>query len=116
MTSLYKTVPKGYEHEQQKYTSKGKRVLALGYKSLSHLNVNTTSDIAAMDRTVFESELICCGMLVLDSPLKPQSKPAISQLIASSHRVVVITGDNPLTACSVASQVGSTGMWPCVGL
>jgi cation-transporting ATPase 13A1 len=106
MTSLYKTVPKGYEHEQQKYTSKGKRVLALGYKSLSHLNINTTSDIAAMDRTVFESKLICCGMLVLDSPLKPQSKPAISQLIASSHRVVVITGDNPLTACSVASQVG----------
>ena len=70
MTSLYKTVHKGYEHEQQKYTSKGKRVLALGYKSLSHLNVNTTSEIAAMDRTVFESKLICCGMLVLDSPLK----------------------------------------------
>ena len=101
MSTLYKNVPKGYEYEQQKYTSKGRRVLSLGYKALP-----AGTDLEEENRFVLESNLICCGLLVLDSPLKPQSKPAISQLIQSSHRVVVITGDNPLTACSVASQVG----------
>jgi manganese-transporting P-type ATPase len=103
MATLYEQVPQGYDSEQHQYTSKGRRVLSLGYKHLKHLK--NIHQLEKIDRSSLESNLICCGFLVLDSPLKPQSKPAITQLIRSSHRVVIITGDNPLTACSVASQV-----------
>lgn len=38
-------------------------------------------------------------------PLKPESEPTLSQLAASSHMLVMITGDAPLTACHAAGQV-----------
>lgn len=38
-------------------------------------------------------------------PLKPESEPALAALAASSHMLVMITGDAPLTACHAAAQV-----------
>ena len=38
-------------------------------------------------------------------PLKPESAPALAALAASSHLLVMITGDAPLTACHAAAQV-----------
>ena len=106
MSSLYAKVPEGFSSEQRTFTSRGKRVLGLGWRSLAQMGVTSAAMLDGLERSTLECQLECSGLLILDSPLKPQSKPAIHQLIQSSHRVVVITGDNPLTACSVASQVG----------
>ncbi len=91
--------PTVFNAAQRRYATTGKRVLALAYKRLA--DGASVSD----GRSDLESELEFAGLLVLDSPLKPQSKPAVAQLLRSSHRVVIITGDNALTACSVASQL-----------
>ena len=42
---------------------------------------------------------------VFSTPLKKESKSAVSMLKDSSHYVVMITGDSPLTACYVANQL-----------
>ena len=57
-------------------------------------------------RDDIESDLVFAGFLVFYCPLKPDAIQAVTMLNESSHRVVMITGDNALTACHVAKEVG----------
>jgi cation-transporting ATPase 13A1 len=52
-----------------------------------------------------ESGLTFGGFLVLQCPLKPASQRSVQELLDSSHRVVMITGDHALTACHVAQEL-----------
>jgi magnesium-transporting ATPase (P-type) len=52
-----------------------------------------------------ESNLQFLGCAVFNTPLKAGSVPALKMLAASSHQLVMITGDAPLTACFTAREV-----------
>jgi cation-transporting ATPase 13A1 len=97
-------VPPSYDDIYQHHARQGSRVLALGYRHLE----GTTPDKAAVTvaRDAAETDLTFAGFLVVSSPIKGDSADAIAKLKASSHHVVMITGDNPLTACHVAQEVG----------
>nr|CDP26750.1 Putative type V cation-transporting ATPase [Podospora anserina S mat+] len=99
------TVPKDYEETYKYFTRRGSRVLALAYKHLSVDNELGMSRINDLKREKVESELTFAGFLVLQCPLKDDAKEAVRMLNESSHRVVMITGDNPLTAVHVAKEV-----------
>jgi len=95
-------LPKDYEETYLSYTRRGARVLALGLKRLGRLS---TAEIRQLSREEIESELKFQGFIIVSCPLKPDSKAVISEIMHSSHKVVMITGDNPLTACHVAKQL-----------
>lgn len=97
-------VPEGYEEHYKSWARKGKRVLALAYKVLPQKK--TLGQIREMHRHEAESDLIFAGFLVFYCPLKKDSIEAIHALRTSSHRTVMITGDNALTACHIAHEVG----------
>ncbi|KAG0300168.1 hypothetical protein BGZ97_003362 [Linnemannia gamsii] len=79
LKNMYTKLPQHYEETYKQFTRRGSRVLALGYKYLPDgLNAD---QINALHRDNVEGQLIFAGFCVM------------------------ITGDNPLTACHVARQV-----------
>ncbi|KAI9027572.1 hypothetical protein CLU79DRAFT_739782 [Phycomyces nitens] len=104
LKEMYKDAPKDYEDTYRHFTRKGSRVLALGYKFMDE---NITADkIKDLTRESVESDLCFAGFIVFTCPLKDDAIEALQELNESSHRCIMITGDNPLTACAVARQVG----------
>lgn len=97
--------PPHYEETFKHYTRNGGRVLALAYKYLAQDAEWGTHRINDLKREQVECDLHFAGFLVLQCPLKDDAVQAVRMLNESSHRVVMITGDNPLTAVHVARQV-----------
>lgn len=99
------TVPDDYEETYKYFTRKGSRVLALAFKQLTVDSELGSSRINDLKREKIECDLTFAGFLVLHCPLKDDAKESVRMLNESSHRVVMITGDNPLTAVHVAREV-----------
>ncbi|KAI0989240.1 hypothetical protein GJ496_003722 [Pomphorhynchus laevis] len=98
LQSMFINAPDDYMAISHNLAERGRRILALGYKDIS--NAPGTSK-----REELERELTFVGFLVIESPLKHDSKQILSELIASSHHIKMITGDSLLTACHVARQL-----------
>lgn len=98
-------VPENYDETFKQYTRKGSRVLALASKYLSADQELHANRINKLTREEVECDLEFGGFLVLNCPLKEDAKKAVIMLNESSHRCVMITGDNPLTAVHVAREV-----------
>ncbi|KAJ3783670.1 hypothetical protein GGU10DRAFT_388925 [Lentinula aff. detonsa] len=95
-------VPSRYDDIYKGYTRQGSRVLALAVKEMEFMN---GEKINKLSRESIESELTFAGFLVFHCPLKPDAIATLKMLADSSHRCIMITGDNPLTAVHVAKTV-----------
>ncbi|KAJ3101770.1 hypothetical protein HDU97_001054 [Phlyctochytrium planicorne] len=102
LRSMYSHVPADYDDVYKYWARRGSRVLALGYKNLDKVKAGDVNDLL---REEVESNLTFAGFLIFLCPLKPDAAEAIKMLNNSSHRCVMITGDNALTACHVAKEV-----------
>jgi cation-transporting ATPase 13A1 len=102
LKEMFSSVPGDYDRLYSKLTRHGARVLALGYKYLNPSSPRALSDV---QRKEAERDLTFAGFLAISCPLKEESKTSISCLLDSSHNVIMLTGDNPLTACHVAKEL-----------
>ena len=94
------SIPNNYDEILQIYTEYGYRVIALAYRP-----INTTYLKAQkLTREQCESSLSFLGFLILQNKLKPATTPAINQLHQANIRTIMATGDNVLTAISVARE------------
>lgn len=93
-----KEVPAGYRDNYIHFVKDGARVLVIAYKDIKGQLEQATH----MTREEAESDLIFCGFLVSECPLKEDSLGVIEELVQSGHEVKMITGDNQLTAAFVA--------------
>eukprot|EP00866_Antonospora_locustae_P000858 jgi/Antlo1/858/1969 len=94
-----KNIPESYS-EYEVFARSGFRVLALAYKDL-----NTKIFI----RDEIEKELTFVGFILYECKMKLDALTTVRELTGSNHKVVMITGDNLLTAQCVASKLGLTG-------
>jgi len=99
---MFKNLPSNYDQIYLHYAREGSRVLSLGYKDLGQLSHQEIRDLTRDD---VEKNLNFSGFVIISCPLKPDTKSVIREILNSSHHVTMITGDNPLTACHVASQL-----------
>lgn len=100
--TMLATVPEKYDETYKWFTRRGSRVLALGMKEIDSIS---NDKINKLTRDEVESRLVFAGFLVFHCPLKPDAVEALKMLADSSHRCIMITGDNPLTAVHVARDV-----------
>ena len=99
----FPTVPTDMSAVLEEYTQEGYRVLALAYKGLPRVSY---VKVQRLCREEVESGLTFLGLIVMENRLKPETTGIISQLRNANIRTIMVTGDNMLTALSVARDCG----------
>ncbi|KAH1018274.1 hypothetical protein HUJ05_006079 [Dendroctonus ponderosae] len=94
------TVPANFHEILESYTQEGYRVIAMAHKEL---RLGYTK-VQKVQREAIENELNFLGLIVLENRLKPETFPSIQDLNEANIRVIMVTGDNILTAISVAKD------------
>jgi cation-transporting ATPase I len=83
----------------------GLRVLAVAQRSWAHDTADDDdTDADAVDAAAHDLELI--GYVGLADTARPSSRPLIEALLDADRKVVLITGDHPVTARAIARQLG----------
>ncbi|MGO9032046.1 HAD-IC family P-type ATPase [Mycobacterium sp.] len=83
----------------------GLRVLAVAQRSWVHdTEDDDDTDADAVDAAAHDLELI--GYIGLADTARPSARPLIEALVDVDRKVVLITGDHPVTARAIAHQLG----------
>jgi Ca2+-transporting ATPase len=75
-----------------------------GLRVLGVACANFDSDVLPGNQHDFDFEFL--GLIALEDPVRPDVPAAIAECRSAGMRVVMMTGDHPVTAISVARQVG----------
>ncbi len=89
------------------FARQGLRVLALARKA-------TPSAAQPPERDDAESGLCFLGLVTMQDPPRAAVADAVDRCHAAGIRIIVITGDHPLTAAAIAGQVGIGGKDPLI--
>ncbi|CAH8511945.1 unnamed protein product [Schistosoma rodhaini] len=92
------TIPRDFHSTLSVYTREGYRVLALAWKPLKA----AYTKVLHVCRERLEQNLRFLGLLIMENRLKPETTQVIKNLGYANIRPVMVTGDNMLTALSVA--------------
>lgn len=87
-----------YEEQNMFYASQGKRVLALAYK-----HVTTTKDD---EKEAKKSNYIFIGLTAMYDPPRAEVKEAVKKCRDAGIKIIVVSGDHPLTVAAIAREVG----------
>lgn len=93
--------PDDYEQTLESYTHRGYRVIGIATKTLRNMSWYKAQKLKRED---VEKDLDFLGFIVFENKLKPSTKNVIQELEAANLRTVMCTGDNVLTAISVARE------------
>lgn len=85
-------------------SSQGRRILAIARKSLGQLSAFDPQ--AHKDFASVEQSLDFLGIVAIADPPRQETIPAIQACKAAGIRVVMITGDHPVTAKAIAKELG----------
>ncbi|XP_050742833.1 polyamine-transporting ATPase 13A3 isoform X2 [Drosophila biarmipes] len=98
------SLPDNYSEQLSTFAKRGYRIIAIAFKPL--VQKMNYSKIQRLSREEVESNLEFLGFVVLENRLKPDTAKVIKALNSAKIRTIMITGDNILTAMSVARDCG----------
>ncbi|KAJ5736601.1 uncharacterized protein N7483_001726 [Penicillium malachiteum] len=101
------SLPLDYDELLNHYTHKGYRVIACATK---HERKLSWMKAQKLTRTEAETNLDFLGFIIFENKLKPSTTDAILELNKAGIRNVMCTGDNILTAVSVARECHMIGV------
>lgn len=91
------TVPDDFSDILESFTQEGYRVIALAHKELKL----SYTKVQKIQREAIEVDLNLLGLIVMENRLKIHTTPCIQTLNDANIKIVMVTGDNILTAVSV---------------
>ncbi|XP_072293964.1 polyamine-transporting ATPase 13A3 [Eucyclogobius newberryi] len=98
------TVPANFADILEDYTKEGFRVIALAHRRLeSKLSWHKVQNI---NRDHIEKNMEFLGLIIMQNKLKTETPGVLKDLQQAHIRTVMVTGDNMLTAISVARDCG----------
>lgn len=95
--------PKDYDELLSYYTHKGYRVIACATRHIKKLSWVKSQKIK---RDEVEKDLDFVGFIIFENKLKPTTAAVLKELTQSNIGSIMVTGDNILTAISVARNCG----------
>lgn len=95
------TVPEEFDYVLEKHSTRGLRVLAVSYRAITQSDILKLKTAAELER-----DMIFVGFILFENPLKPKTRLSLIELRHAGIGTVMITGDNLLTAVSVAQSSG----------
>jgi cation-transporting ATPase 13A2 len=93
--------PPDYEELLSYYTHKGYRVIGCATRQITKLSWVKAQKMARHD---VESGLEFVGFIIFENKLKPTTADVLHELLQSNIPAIMVTGDNILTAISVARE------------
>ncbi len=84
--------------------ARGMRVLAVAFRTLSTAPGGEGAPALTVDD--LERDLVLIGLIGMIDPARAEAKDAVRTALTAGIRPAMITGDQPLTAASIAAQVG----------
>lgn len=96
------SIPAAYDGVVSGYAQHGYRLIAVASRRLSI----SYAKAQKIKRELIECDLNMLGVVVMENRVKSQTVPVIAQLNKARIRTVMVTGDNVLTAMSVARECG----------
>uniref|UniRef100_A0A3B3Z9F2 P-type ATPase A domain-containing protein n=1 Tax=Periophthalmus magnuspinnatus TaxID=409849 RepID=A0A3B3Z9F2_9GOBI len=98
------TVPANFSDILEGYTKEGFRVIALAHRRLeSKVSWHKVQNI---NRNNIEKNMEFLGLIIMQNKLKAETPDVLKDLHQAHIRTVMVTGDNMLTAISVARDCG----------
>uniref|UniRef100_A0A8D0B4R9 Polyamine-transporting ATPase 13A3 n=1 Tax=Sander lucioperca TaxID=283035 RepID=A0A8D0B4R9_SANLU len=98
------TVPENFAEILEGYTKQGFRVIALAHRRLE--SKLTWHKVQNINRDHIEANMEFLGLIIMQNKLKAETPAVLQDLHQASIRTVMVTGDNMLTAISVARDCG----------
>jgi sodium/potassium-transporting ATPase subunit alpha len=93
ITKLDETKQKALLERHLRLAKKGERIIALAYRQ-------------AEEQREYTGDFIFLGFIGIVDPPRPEAREAIAKCHAAGIKVVMITGDHPVTAESISKDVG----------
>lgn len=100
IAELLDQVPPNYFEICRSYTRQGCRVLSLASREMTDMTPSNYDQHISRDK--IECHMKFAGFIIFSAAIKRGSEDTIAELLRTMHRVIIITGDDPLTACHVA--------------
>ena len=83
-------------------TARGRRVIAVAHRAIH-------PEERQAPFTALERDLVLDGLIAIEDPPRPGVKETIARAAGAGTRVIMVTGDHPGTAASIAADVGIPG-------
>lgn len=99
---LTQTIREKLEHAQKEKSSEGLRVIGIAYKETKDSYIPKKDT----DGNKLFKDLVFSGFIVLHDPLRPDVVESIEIAKNAGARVIMLTGDNPVTAEKIATEAG----------
>ncbi|XP_070701334.1 polyamine-transporting ATPase 13A3-like [Pempheris klunzingeri] len=98
------TVPQSFTETLETYTRQGFRVIALAHQQLE--SKLSWHKVQSLSRDLIETNMEFLGLIIMQNKIKEETAGVLRELRQANIRSLMVTGDNMLTAISVARDCG----------